>query len=155
MSKGREPRPMKGWRAQPPNDAGEDHYALVAEDEETSQEVIPNEEKSETFFLKGRLWTVEWVSKDVTEKLWLLGEHPHSPSNVQQAAYLLRALKRLRPLAVTDANGESNPIDQPHAEWLGLIRQLDNEMAEKTRRYIERQGEQDYLNCCLAQQEAC
>ena len=95
--------------------------------------------------MAGRGWFLQ-IRPDLEERLGLLQAEPKSPYEIQEISYLLRRLRKLQPILVLDLPGWSNPRENPRAEWLQALRELDNQLAQKVREFITSEGKREYLN---------
>jgi hypothetical protein len=94
--------------------------------------------------LADRAWFLT-IRPDLEERLDLLKAEPKNPYEVQEVSFLLRRLKKLQPVLVLDLPGWRNPRLNPRAEWLALLRELDQNLAQKVRRFIQSEGKLEYL----------
>ena len=70
---------------------------------------------------------------------------PVSPYQIQEISFLLRYLRRIRPVLALDLPGWRDPRENPRAEWLAVLRELDKELSEKVRQFIQDEGKYEYL----------
>jgi hypothetical protein len=94
--------------------------------------------------LAQRAWFL-WIRPDLEERLDLLQAEPKSPYEIQQISFLLRRLKKLQPVLVLDLPGWRNPRENPRAEWLTALKELDANLAQKVRQFISGEGKREYL----------
>lgn len=96
----------------------------------------------------GRAWFLALrpdFEERLEEEISLLEAGPKSPYEVQEVSFLLRRLKQLQPALVLDLPGWRNPRENPRAEWLATLRQLDQQLAAKVREFICGEGKREYL----------
>jgi hypothetical protein len=93
------------------------------------------------FFLQ-----IEWERvKERAERLFEGKLVPSSPAEAWEIADTIRQLRRITPLLALDLPGWRNPRESPRREWLEALRQLDEELARKARRFIQEGGAAEYL----------
>jgi len=96
---------------------------------------------AKAFFLQ--IWKEELVEK--IQKFFSGEISPNSPYQIQEISFLLRRLRRLQPVLVLDLPGWRNPRENPRAEWLAVLRELDQNLAQRVRQFISGEGKQEYL----------
>jgi len=94
--------------------------------------------------LAQRAWFL-WIRPDLEEKLGLIQAEPKNPYEVQEISFLLRRLRKLQPVLVLDLPGWRNPRENPRAEWLAALKELDANLAQKVRQFIQSEGKLEYL----------
>lgn len=70
---------------------------------------------------------------------------PDSPYQIQEISFLLRRLRRVQPALALDLPGWRNPRENPRAEWLRALKELDKNLAQKVRQFISGEGKREYL----------
>lgn len=70
---------------------------------------------------------------------------PNSPYQIQEISFLLRYLRRFQPVLVLDLPGWRNPKENPRAEWLRGLREIDKNLAQRVRQFISGEGKREYL----------
>ena len=93
------------------------------------------------FFLQ--IWKEELMEK--VQKFFSGQISPDSPYQVQEISFLLRRMRKLQPVLVLDLPGWRNPRLNPRAEWLAALRELDQNLAQKVRQFIQSEGKLEYL----------
>lgn len=94
--------------------------------------------------LAQRAWFLD-IHPDLEARLVLLQKEPRSPYEIQEISFLLRRLKKLQPVLVLDLPGWRNLRKSPRAEWLAMLRELDQKLAQKVRQFISGEGKREYL----------
>jgi hypothetical protein len=94
--------------------------------------------------LAQRAWFLD-IRPDLEERLGILQTEPKSPYEIQEISFLLRRLKKLQPVLVLGLPGWRNPRENPRAEWLTVLRELDANLAQKVRQFISGEGKREYL----------
>ena len=89
------------------------------------------------------VWEGELIKR--IQKLFSGEISPDSPYQIQEIRFLLRWLRRTQPVLVLDLPVWRNPRENPRAEWLALLKELDKNLAQKVRQFISDEGRREYL----------
>ncbi|MCD6193303.1 MAG: hypothetical protein J7L26_07515 [Candidatus Aminicenantes bacterium] len=99
----------------------------------------------------GRAFLLQVRNEKLADRIlkFFRGEvQPDTPHRIQEISFLLRRLRKFSPVLVLDFPGWRNPRLEikARAEWLRTLKELDQNLAQRVRKFISGEGKREYLN---------